>query len=122
MMRTDKTEAEAMRRRSAVENIERELSEARSAADPWPNLERAHILSQPWAWPHTRVHAVMLRQAFRDRDAHETFGQVVRILVAGPGSLVGKYPVGNTGRTTMSLTEVAEMPPDLDAILTPPAR
>jgi hypothetical protein len=122
MMRTDTAEAEAMRRRSAVEHIEREVSEARSAGDSWPHLERAHILSQPWAWPHTKVHAVMLRQALRDRDAHETFGQVVRILVAGPGSLVGKYPVGNTGRTTMSLTEVAEVPADLDAILTPPAR
>ena len=119
-MRTDKTEVGAVRRRRAVEHIDREVSAARAADDPWPHLERAHILSQPWAWPHTKVHAVMLRQALRDRDAHETIGQMVRIIVAGPGSLVGKYPVGNTGRTTMALTEVAEVPPDLDAILKAP--
>ena len=113
----DETAAQGQRRR-VVEHIERELSEARSAADPWPHLERAHILSQPWAWPHTKVHAVMLRQALRDRDGREAIGQVIRIVVAGPGSIVGRYPVGNTGRTTMALTEVAEVPADLDAILT----
>lgn len=59
----------------------------------------------------------MFRQALRDRDGHETIGQLIRIVVAGAGSLVGKYPVGNTGRTTMALTEVAAVPPDLDEIL-----
>ena len=32
-----------------------------------------------------------------------------RIVVAGSGSIVGQYPAGNTGRTTMALTEVAEV-------------
>ena len=94
-----------------------ELSAARTAADPWPYLERAHIVSQPWAWPHTRVHFHMLRVAAKRRDRRELVGQIIRIAVAGPGSLAGRYPVGNTGRTTMGLTEVALVPDDLAEIL-----
>ncbi|MER3452613.1 MAG: hypothetical protein C4344_02730, partial [Acidimicrobiia bacterium] len=73
--------------------------------DPWPALERAHVASQPSAWPHTRVDAAMLGVAWRQRDRCEMVGQVVRLLVAGPGSLAGRYPPGNTGRTTAGLTE-----------------
>ncbi len=119
-MLTDKADSGAERRRRVVEYIERELVDARSAADPWLHLERAHILSQQWAWPHTKVHAVMFRQALRDRDRREAIGQAVRIVVASPGSLAGKYPVGNTGRATMALTEIASVPPDLDQILAQP--
>ena len=64
-------------RRDVLEHMHRELATARISADPWSHLERAHILSQPWAWPHTRVHAVMLRQAVRDRDVREVMGQLL---------------------------------------------
>ena len=94
-----------------------ELAAAGTAADPWPYLERAHIVSQPWAWPHTRVHVQMLKVAARQRDRRELFGQIIRSIVAGPGSLAGRYPRGNTGRTTMGLTEVADVPDDLARIL-----
>lgn len=97
--------------------IRHELDAARHADDPWPHLERAHIVSQPWAWPHTRVHATMLRVAVRHHDRREAIGQVVRLLVAGPGSLTGRYPTGNTGRTTMGLTETAPIPSDLVNLL-----
>ena len=86
-------------------------------ADPWPALERAHIASQPWAWPHTRVHVAMLRVAWRQRDRREIAGQLIRIAVAGPGSLVHRYPPGNTGRTTMGLTEHGPIPDDLVDLL-----
>jgi hypothetical protein len=99
--------------------VDRCIAEARHADDPWPALEQAHLLSQPWAWPHTRVHVAMLRQALRQRDRHETVGQMIRLIVAGPGSLAGKYPSGNTGRTTMGLTETAPLPPDVAATLEP---
>ena len=49
--------------------FETELAAARTATtgvQRWTALERAHILSQPWAWPHTRAHAVMLALAWRD--------------------------------------------------------
>ena len=93
--------------------IDNALADARTSTDPWPSLERAHIASQPWAWPHTRVHAAMLRVAWRQRDRHELVGQLIRLAVAGPGSLAGRYPPGNTGRTTMGLTEHAPIPTDL---------
>lgn len=94
-----------------------EIVASKAATDPWPNLERAHIVSQPWAWPHTRVHLEMLKVAIRQRDRRELLGQLVRTAVAGPGSLVGRYPIGNTGRTTMGLTDVADVPDDLALIV-----
>lgn len=94
-----------------------ELVAASTAADPWPHLERAHIVSQPWAWPHTRVHVHMFRVAVRQRDRRELVGQIVRTVVAAPGSLSGRYPIGNTGRTTMGLTDIADVPADLTDIL-----
>ena len=93
------------------------LATARTIDDPWPQLERAHLLSQPWAWPHTRAHLAMLRIAVTQRDRREFVGQVLRLAVAGPGSLAGKYPVGNTGRTTMGLAETATLPDEIAAIL-----
>jgi hypothetical protein len=93
--------------------IDTELATARSNDRPWPSLERAHLLSQPWAWPHTRVHLAMLRLALTQRDRREVVGQIIRLAVAGPGSLAGKYPAGNTGRSTMRLTETAPLPPDI---------
>lgn len=99
--------------------IARHLTEARHAADPWPTLEQAHLLSQPWAWPHIRVHIAMLRHALHQRDRREAVGQVVRLIVAGPGSLAGKYPSGNTGRTTMRLTETAPLSAEVATALAP---
>lgn len=97
--------------------LDHELAQARSAGEPWPHLERAHIISQPWAGPHTRVHWTMLTVAVRQRDRRELLGQLVRVMVAGPGSFTGRYPPGNTGRTTMGLTETAPLPTDLAQLL-----
>lgn len=93
--------------------IDAELTTARTSDQPWPSLERAHLLSQPWAWPHTRVHLAMLRLALAQRDRREVIGQIIRLVVAGPGSLAGKYPPGNTGQTTMRLTETAALPAEI---------
>jgi hypothetical protein len=100
--------------------IDDALVDARTANDPWPSLERTHIASQPWAWPHTQVHAAMLRVAWRQRDRHELIGQLIRLAVAGPGSLAGRYPPGNTGRATMGLTEHGPIPADLAELLSTP--
>lgn len=94
--------------------------EARHAPDTaWHHLERAHVLSQPWAWPHTRSHLAMLKQAVRDRDPKEITGQLLRVAVGGPGSLVGRYPVGNTGRARVAIMAQQPMEPDLVDILRP---
>lgn len=97
-----------------------ELDAARQAPNSdtrWTHLERAHVLSQPWAWPHIDVHGRMLGQAIRERDRKEAVGQVVRLVVAGPGSLAGRYPEGNNGRATVPMTQPAPIPADLAAFL-----
>ena len=99
---------------------ERELVASRSAAASrvrWTALERPHILSQPWPWPHTRAHAAMMGLAWREKDRREALGQVIRLLVAAPGSALGRYPEGNTGRTTVPLTQPMPVPDDLAALL-----
>jgi hypothetical protein len=97
-----------------------EMRAARTAVEAgarWRHLERAHILSQPWPWPHTRNHLAMFALAVAQRDRRETFGQVVRIIVAAPGSALGRYPEGNTGRARVGLTEPMPVPDDLAAVL-----
>lgn len=97
-----------------------ELATARHTSDPaaaWRAAERAHILSQPWPWPHTVVHAVMLRRALRERDIIEAVGQVIRLAVAGPGSATGRYPQGNTGRARVPLTQPMPVPEELAVLL-----
>jgi hypothetical protein len=87
----------------------------------WHHLERAHIVSQPDPWLHTRNHVAMLALALRQRDRREALGQIVRIIVAAPGSLTGRYPEGNTGRVAASLMTPMPIACDLTAVLNPPA-
>ncbi len=103
---------------SVREVFKQELARAKSAKSfdqTWFHLERAHIVSQAWAWPHTQTHWLMLRQAFRSRDGREISGQLVRLVVGGPGSLAGRYPLGNDGRTPILAT--ATIPEDLGVTL-----
>ncbi|MGW5346470.1 DUF3703 domain-containing protein [Streptomyces sp. NPDC004050] len=103
-----------------LEAFTAEMSAARApgpTAERWRAAERAHILSQPWPWPHTRTHWAMLRLALRDHDLHEALGQLVRLVVAAPGSAAGRYPDGNTGRTRAGLTTPMPIPDDLATLL-----
>lgn len=63
-----------------------------------------------------KVHAAMLIMAVRQRDRHETLGQLIRLVVAAPGSISGRYPLGNTGRSSMALMATAPVPSDLAAL------
>jgi hypothetical protein len=95
--------------------------EARLRADwraCWQLLEDAHVLSQPWVWPHVRVHGSMLVTGWKARDVREVRGQILRLLAGGPASAVGRYPVGNTGRARVSAIKPMPIRPDLAAILT----
>lgn len=83
----------------------------------WRHLERAHILSQPHPWLYTRNHISMPNLALRQRDRREALGQLLRIVVAAPGSLSGRYPEGNTGRVALGLMTPMPVPPDLAAAL-----
>ncbi|MFN7130912.1 MAG: DUF3703 domain-containing protein, partial [Myxococcales bacterium] len=61
---------------SLTAHVDAELRRAAmaSVADreaAWRALERAHVLSQPLAWPHVRVHWHMLRFAVRNAELGE---------------------------------------------------
>ena len=86
-------------------------------AQEWRHLERAHILSQPMAVAHVRTHMDMVGYAVRGRDPRELAGQLFRLVVAGPGSLTGRYPVGNTGGANVSAFRPMPIPDDLRQLL-----
>lgn len=104
-------------------HVRHELAEAAAARRrgdrpaAWHHLERAHILSQPAAWLHTRVHIAMLVLAVRTRDLRELWGQVVRLSVAAIGSLLGRFPAGNTGRARVPIAQPMPIPDDLLGLL-----
>lgn len=106
-----------------VQRLAADLAGAKTAASAgkvdraWALLEEAHVLSQPWAGPHVRVHLAMLSLAWRTRDRSEIRGQLLRTLVAGPGSLTGRYPEGNTGRASVPATRPMPVSDDLRSLL-----
>ena len=64
----------------------------------------------------------MFALGWRTRDVGEVRGQLIRLVVAGPGSASGRYPVGNTGRSNVRATEPMPVPDDLAALLDGAAR
>lgn len=92
------------------------FEEARRRGDrlaAWHHLERAHIVAQPLLVSHLRSHGYMLRFAIEVRDAREVAGQIMRVGLAPIGSLAGKLPVGNTGRSRTSAFAPMPVTPDL---------
>lgn len=69
-------------------------------------LEDAHILSQPYAYPHLIVHWEMFKLALTFSEWREVMGQIPRLILAMPGSWLGKAPKGNVGSTKMGIFEV----------------
>ena len=100
-------EAAALRSRQEVETA-------------WRLLEDAHVLSQPWVRPHLRVHVATLSLGWSQRNRPEVVGQLGRLIVAGPGSAFGRYPVGNTGRAAVSAFEPMPIRNDLAQLLDQP--
>jgi hypothetical protein len=89
---------------------------ARAANDSvmaWTALERAHIVSQPYWGPHLSNHWIMLQFAVVERNIGEVIGQIARLALAPLGSLTGRIPVGNTGRSNVSAFEPMPIPEDL---------
>jgi hypothetical protein len=68
----------------------------------WAALERAHILSQSRVRLHITAHWRMFKLGWKTGDRQEIRGQFFRLLVAGPGSALGRAPIGNTGRSSVS--------------------
>jgi hypothetical protein len=61
----------------------------------------------------------MLVMALRERNRREALGQVVRLIVAAPGSISGRYPPGNPGRVAAGLMTAMPIPSDLAAQSSP---
>ena len=59
----------------------------------------------------------MMAAAVRGRAGHEILGQALRLLLAVPGSLSGRYPVGNTGGADVSALSPMAVPEDLRPLL-----
>ncbi|GJM38556.1 MAG: hypothetical protein DHS20C19_19230 [Acidimicrobiales bacterium] len=94
--------------------------EARRAGErerSWELLEDAHVLSQPWWGWHVRVHASMLVAGMLARDGREVWGQCLRLVVAGPGSVLGRFPAGNPGRARVPATQPMPIRDDLAELL-----
>ena len=111
------TDTRAIRRAWAAERAA--ARQARTAGDnraEWHHLERAHILSQPFAAAHVRTHLTMLGYGIRHRDRGEITGQLARLLVAGPGSAIGRYPLGNPGGANVDALSPMPVPGDLQLI------
>jgi hypothetical protein len=87
------------------------------AGSAWRHLERAHILSQPFAAVHVGVHARMLAFAWRHADAREILAQLVRVVVAAPGTWLGRAPIGNTGGADVGIMTPMPIPEDLQQLL-----
>lgn len=87
------------------------------APGEWRHLQRAHILSQPMVGPHLSTHAAMLAAALRRRMVREGAGQILRLILAGPASMTGHYPAGNTGGADVSAFRPMPIPDDLRPLL-----
>lgn len=85
--------------------------------DSWRHLERAHILGQPYAFEHTRIHWEMLHFALRIKNLREILGQLPRLLFGGVKSFVGHIPLGNTGGADVPALKPMEIPKDLASII-----
>jgi hypothetical protein len=59
----------------------------------------------------------MLGAGLRRHDRREVVGQLLRLVVAAPGSLSGRYPVGNTGGADVSALRPMPIPEDLRSVL-----
>ena len=104
--------------RKELENYRIEIAKANLQL-AWKQLERAHIIGQPWFVQHTYVHWLMLRFGIRMKDKKEILGQLPRLLVGGVKSFVGKIPTGNTGGANVPPLRVMEIPEEIKNIIKP---
>ena len=78
----------------------------------WLLLEAAHVLGQTRLSPHLQVHGFMLALAWETRAVREVLGQVFRLALVPLGHLLGRLPLGNSGRANISAFQVMQPSPD----------
>jgi hypothetical protein len=81
------------------------------------HLERAHILGQTSTVEHVRVHWHMFLWSIRQSDVRECLGQLLRIVGASIGTVLGLVPQGNTGGTNVKPFQSMPIPPELAALI-----
>jgi hypothetical protein len=86
----------------------------------WSHLERAHVLGQAWIAPHLRSHAAMLLFGWQRRDLREVLGQLLRLALVVPGTLLGRLPLGNTGGANVHPLRPLPLSAEVRAILESP--
>jgi hypothetical protein len=89
----------------------------REPAAAVPLLERAHVLGQRDIGRHWQVHRMMLRTGWMLADAREVRGQLLRLALIPLGHLLGRLPLGNTGRSNVSAFEPMPIAPELQRLL-----
>ncbi len=108
------------RNRQVVESFLTEANVASGRGDfsnAWALLAKAHVISQPLAWSHTLVHWQMLSLALRTRNFSEITGQIFRLVVAAPGSILKKYPKGNPGTSDISAFQPMPISSEVQSII-----
>lgn len=79
----------------------------------WYHIERAHIIGQRYPLEHTKTHWKMLSLGWKTNDLKEILGQVIRLLLGAPFSLINKIPVGNVGSSRVSMIKPQRIPEDI---------
>jgi len=104
--------------RKELEIYRREMSNANLQL-AWRQLERVHVIGQPWFVQHTYAHWLMLRFGIKIKSKKEILGQLPRLLLGGIKSFVGKIPTGNTGGVNVPPLRVMEIPEELKNMIKP---
>jgi len=86
-------------------------------AQAWHLLEALHVLGQTRLVPHAQTHGLMLSLAWRTRNLGEMNGQLLRLLLVPLGHLLGRLPLGNTGRSHVGAFRSMPVAPDLLATI-----
>ena len=83
----------------------------------WISLQRIHIVSQSVLIDHLKSHFNMFCYAIKISDTKEIFGQIIRLLLAPIGHLLGKIPVGNRGTSDVNPFVKETIPNDLKELI-----
>jgi len=98
--------------------VETELAKSRDAESDgnfvaaFSHLENAHVLGQESTYWHVKVHYLMMLWGFRQRNASEVVGQVVRVIGAALLTAIKGVPIGNTGGSNVSPIKVMPIKPE----------
>ncbi|MFN4359323.1 MAG: DUF3703 domain-containing protein [Hylemonella sp.] len=83
----------------------------------WLLLEAAHVVGQTRLVPHLKTHILMLGQARQEGDWSEAAGQLFRLALAPLGHVVGRLPIGNSGRSNISAFQPMLVRDDIAAVI-----